>query len=69
MDKVLETSSYGICIFSLSVIEDHLKEERIKSKKLLDFFQKNHSKYLDTLLKGVWIPFLPIDSIEYITET
>lgn len=68
MNRVLDVSSYGICLFSLDVLQDFLKKEKVRSKKLLDNFQKNHDRYLATLEKGVWIPFLPINSIEYIVK-
>jgi len=65
MDKTIDTGSYGICLFSLEVLQDFLKREKIKSKKLLDYFQKNHERYLSTLKEGVWIPIVQINSIEY----
>lgn len=68
MDKILDVSDYGICLFSLPILEEFLKKEKIRSKKLLDNFQKNHNRYLRMLEEGVWLPFLPIDSIDYIIK-
>ncbi len=46
MDRVLTTGSYGICLFSLEVLQEFLKKEKIRSKKLLDRFQKDKKIYL-----------------------
>ena len=68
MDRILTVSSYGICLFSLDVLEDFLKKEKVRSKKLLKNFQDNHNRYLTLLTEGIWIPFLPIDSIKYVIK-
>ncbi|MDQ1166711.1 hypothetical protein [Flavobacterium sp. SORGH_AS_0622] len=68
IDKSLNISSYGICLFSIDILEDFLKNEKIKSKKLLKNFQDNHDRYLALLKKGIWLPFTPINSIEYIIK-
>jgi len=68
MDRILTVSSYGICLFSLDVLEDFLKKEKVRSKKLLKNFQDNHDRYLTLLAEGIWIPFLPINSIEYVIK-
>lgn len=41
MDRILSTYSYGICLFSMEVLQDFLKKEKIRSKKLLHKFQKD----------------------------
>lgn len=68
MDKILSTSSYGICLFSMDVLQAFLKKEKIRSKKLLALFQKNKKKYLDAQKEGVWIPIPEINSIEYLIK-
>ncbi len=30
MDRILSTYSYGICLFSMEVIQDFLKKEKIR---------------------------------------
>jgi len=65
MDKVLTTGSYGICLFSLDVLCDFLAKERLRSKKLLENFQKKPEQYLATLKHGIWIPIVQINSISY----
>ena len=68
MDRVIELADYGICLFSMNVMEKFLKSKKIKSKKLLNYLQKNHDTYIDSLKQGIWIPFLPINAIEYILK-
>ncbi|WP_201262221.1 hypothetical protein [Lysinibacillus mangiferihumi] len=68
MDKILDVASYGICLFSLDVLEEFLKKEKVRSKKILKNFQDNHKRYINSLAEGIWIPFLPIDSIEYLIK-
>ena len=65
MDRILSTRSYGICLFSLEVLQDFLKKEKIRSKKLLGKFQKDKKLYLAMQKEGIWIPFSQIDSINF----
>ena len=68
MDRVITADDYGICLFSLDILQDFLKREKIKSKKLLEFFQKNPEKYLTALEEGAWIPFVQINAVEYLVR-
>lgn len=68
MDRILDTGSYGICLFSIDVLQDFLKKEKVRTKKFLKNFQDNHNRYLASLKNGIWVPFLPINSIEYIIK-
>lgn len=68
MDKILNTASYGICVFSLEVLQDFLKKKRVRSKKLLEKFQKDKEFYLDALREGIWVPFAQINSIGYVIK-
>lgn len=68
MDKILSTGSYGICVFSLEVLQDFLKKKRVRTKKLLEKFQKNKDFYLDAQKEGIWIPFAGINSIDYVIK-
>ncbi|KQO23035.1 hypothetical protein ASF10_08890 [Flavobacterium sp. Leaf82] len=68
IEKKLDVSNYGIYLLSVDKLTDFLKENKIKTKKILEFFQKNHELYLKSLEDGVWLPILPIDSIEYIIK-
>lgn len=68
MDRVLSTYNYGICLFSLEVLQDFLKREKIRSKKILDKFQKNQELYLMTQKEGIWFPIAEINSGEYIIK-
>lgn len=66
MGRILDISSYGICLFSLDILEDFLKEEKVRSKKILKTFQENHNIYLKSITNGTWLPFTPIDSMGYV---
>ena len=52
MDRILSTYSYGICLFSMEVLQDFLKKEKIRSKKLLHKFQKDKKLYLAMQKEG-----------------
>ena len=67
-DKKLDVGNYGMYLFSFKKLTTFLKENKIRSKKLLEFFQKNHNEYLESIKTGTWIPIVPIDSIEYIVK-
>ncbi|MFW2102870.1 hypothetical protein [Acinetobacter guillouiae] len=67
-DKVLDVASYGIVLTSENVLKKYLKNNKIRTKKVLKLFKENHSLYLDSISKGVWIPFLQINSIEYVIK-
>ena len=56
MDRILSTYSYGICLFSMEVLQDFLKKEKIRSKKLLHKFQKDKKLYLAMQKEGIWFP-------------
>jgi hypothetical protein len=66
LEKKLTITDYGIYIMSIDKLLSFLKENKIKSKKVLEVFQKNHELYLKSLEEGVWIPILPIESTKYI---
>ena len=68
MEKKLTITEYGIYLLSISKLEEFLKKNKIKSKKILEFFQKNHEAYLESLKEGVWIPVLPVQSTKYIIK-
>ena len=68
MDKVLDTASYGISLFSLGILDKFLKEKRIITKELLDYFQDNHDIYIEMISKGIWLPCVGINSVEYVLK-
>lgn len=68
MDKILSTFNYGICLFSLEVLQEFLKKRKIRKKKLLELFQKEKDIFLDLQKEGVWIPIPQIDSGEYVIK-
>lgn len=40
MDRILSTYSYGICLFSMEVLQDFLKKEKIRSKNYYINFKR-----------------------------
>ncbi|MDW8852408.1 hypothetical protein SD960_20065 [Flavobacterium sp. MMLR14_040] len=66
LEKKLTITDYGIYIMSVDKLLVFLKENKIKSKKILEVFQKNHDLYIKSLQEGVWIPIVPIESTKYI---
>lgn len=65
MERMIDASEYGLCIYSMEVLQDFLKREKIRSKKLLALFQKDKKKYLQLQKEGIWIPFTEINSVDY----
>lgn len=68
MDKLLDAGSYGICLFSLEVLQDFLKREKIKTRKLLQKLQKDKDLYLDTQKEGIWLPIVGIAAYKYVIK-
>ena len=68
MDKILSTYNYGICLFSVDALQEFLKKEKIRTKKLLAFFQKNNDKFLASQKAGVWVPISQINSGQYLIK-
>jgi hypothetical protein len=66
IEKKITITDYGIYIMSVDKLLIFFKENKIKSKKILEVFQKNHELYLKSLQEGVWIPIVPIESTKYI---
>lgn len=66
MEKILTTFSYGLCVVSLEHLQEFLREEKIRSKKLLSFFQKKDKKYLLSQERGIWMPIPQINAGKYI---
>jgi hypothetical protein len=68
VDKVISADGYGICLFSYEVMENFLKINKIRHKLLRDYFQANEDKYSLQLQEGVWLPFVPLNSINYVIK-
>jgi len=64
----LTITDYGMYILSFDSLKTFLKNNKIRSKKVLNHFQKKHSDYLKSIENGAWIPIVPIDSIKYIIK-
>lgn len=68
MNNVLDITNYGIALFSLTILQNFLKKEKIRSKKLLSKFEKDKDVYLKTLKEGIWMPIVKIDAGSYVIK-
>lgn len=68
MDKVINTLSYGLCVFSFDVMTEFLNKKKIRSKKVLELFQKKKDLYLETIEQGIWMPIPSINSGKYVIK-
>ena len=60
MDREVDAMGYGICIFSADTVQDFLKREKIRKRKLLSLLQKDKELYLSTQKEGILIPLVGI---------
>lgn len=65
-EREILISDYGIYIMSIDSLVSFLKRNKIRSKKILSLFQKDHDLYINSLKEGVWIPIVPIISGKYV---
>ena len=63
--RTLSVESYGIYVVCIETLKRFLTSKQIKSKNILKIFQDNSELYIESLKKGVWIPIVPINSIDY----
>ena len=63
--RTLSVESYGIYVVCIETLKRFLTSKQIKSKNILKVFQDNSELYIESLKKGVWIPIVPINSIDY----
>lgn len=68
MDKILSTSSYGICLFSVEVVQDFLKRNAGRKKKFVYLLQKDRELYLDSQKEGIWVPIVQINNVNYLIK-
>lgn len=68
MEKIVTTFSYGLCVISLENLQEFMKKEKIRSKKLLALFQKKDKKFLLSQERGVWMPIPQINAGDYIIK-
>lgn len=65
MENILDTSNYGICLFSLPVLQDFMKQKGISDNKLIPKLQRNRKLFIDSQKAGIWVPFVGLDSVGY----
>ena len=53
MNRKVNASEYGICFWSMATFKAFLKQEKIRSLKLLSLFQKNKKIFLKLVEKGM----------------
>lgn len=68
MDKIIGTYNYGLCVFSIDTMTDFLKIKKIRSKKVLDLFQKKKDLFLESVKDGIWMPVPSINSGKYVIK-
>lgn len=68
IEKKLTISDYGIYIMSVGKLQTFMKSNKIRSRRILSVFQKNHDLYIKSIVEGVWIPIVPIISTKYILD-
>lgn len=65
MDRTVSANGYGICLFSADTLQDFLKREKIRKRKLLSLLQKDKELYLATQREGILVPLVQINSYNY----
>ena len=65
MDREVDAMGYGICIFSADTVQDFLKREKIRKRKLLSLLQKDKELYLSTQKEGILIALVGINAYNY----
>lgn len=65
-NKKISALGYGFAILSPIVFEKLRKEYKIRSKKMLSFFDANNSSFYDFISKGAFLPLarIPYDRYE-----
>jgi len=61
----LFVDGYGIMIFSADFLNEYVKKNHWKSKRILTFFNKNKDKYYQTIKDGILLPFNKISTYDY----
>ena len=64
-DKPISSSGYGIAIISAQLFHEQCKEHKIRSKKMLSYFDKNPPLFYEFAAKGAFIPISNIHSYYY----
>lgn len=68
IDRMLSAGGYGICLFSADTLQDFLKREKIRKRKLLSLFQNDKELYITTQKEGIWIPIVQINYGNYMIK-
>ena len=68
MDKCLSTFNYGLCLYSVNIMQKYLKKQKIRTKKLLALFQKEKDTFISSQKEGIWVPIPQINSGGYVIK-
>ena len=56
IENKIDSSSYGLCLLSVSQLTEFLKENKVRKKSLIDFFNVNESLSNKSLSQGAVLP-------------
>ena len=65
LDKPISSSGYGIAVVSAQMFQEQCKEHKIRSKKMLSYFDKNNDVFYDFIKKGTFVPIPRIRAYYY----
>ena len=69
MDRILSTYSYGICLFSMEVLQDFLKKRKKLDQKNYYINFKRIKNYIQLCKKeGIWFPISKINSGQHLIK-
>lgn len=54
--KKINAMPYGFALVSVNTFENCRKQEKIRTKKMLSFFDKNHNQFYKFILEGAFLP-------------
>ena len=65
LDKTISSSGYGIAVVSAQIFQEQCKKHKIRSKKMLSYFDKNNDVFYDFIKKGAFVPIPRIRAYYY----
>lgn len=61
----LTVFDYGIFIFSPSILAKFLKSNKVRTKNIVNYFDRNREKLCEAVSKGIFIPLSQVSSATY----
>lgn len=65
IDKIISSQGYGIGIVSAPIFQELYKKHKIRTKKMLTYFDKNNNSFYDFIQNGAFIPISHIQNYYY----